>query len=207
MYRAKKTVSILLLVVILLTLLYTIEFHLSSSYQSDMPLLPLNEAYTMQKSSNKEFKITQSKPEIAMSQLENNMDIIVRTTCWSRFIQEYNQWFVPSFKMFWHFNNTKVHVLIDAEQKNNLKCHKDFTRNLPRADILLREPAKDPSIYRNRGRLRMIWDYFYPELITKEKYVAFMDADSMFVTIVTPESIFKDNTKPVVNARVGLVEN
>ena len=74
----------------------------------------------------------------------------------------------------------------------------------PYADIAFREPAKDPSIYVNSGRQRMIWDYMYPESYTRAKYVAFMDTDSMFVTTVTPESLFKNNTKPIVNARIGL---
>ena len=96
--------------------------------------------------------------------------------------------------------------MIDAEQRTKLNsgCIEDFTGNPPHAEIGFREPARDPEIYLNSGRQRMIWDYFYPEAYTKAKYVAFMDTDAMFVTTVTPDSLFKDNIKPVVNARIGL---
>ena len=132
------------------------------------------------------------------------MDIVIRTTCGDRYQHEYNKWYVPSFKIFWRFNNFKVKVVIDAEQKNLTDCIRDYTKNMRNSDIVFRQPAKDPSIYQHSERQRMIWDYFYPESFSHAQYVAFMDTDSMFVTTVTPESLFKDTVKPVVNARIGL---
>ena len=48
----------------------------------------------------------------------------------------------------------------------------------------------------------MFLSYFYPEEYTSAEYVGFVDTDTMFTTVVTPNMLFV-NGKPTVQARIG----
>ena len=72
----------------------------------------------------------------------------------------------------------------------------------PYPRLCYRKPAKDPRIYQHGERKRMYWDGFYPEACTTAEYVGFIDTDTLWSSLVTPESLF-ENGKAVVLPRIG----
>ena len=127
----------------------------------------------------------------------------VRLTYSLRWANEYKNVLVRSMKLFVPNKIAKLLVVLDAENQENIKFGEDIKKEWPYPDICYRPPG-DPMIYHGWGKARMFWDMMHPDLCTNATYVGFIDTDTFFDTVVTPQLLFEDS-KPIIVAKIGLV--
>ena len=126
----------------------------------------------------------------------------VRFTYSPRWATEYKNVLVRSMKLFVPSNIAKLVVVLDEENPQNKQFGDEIKKEWPYPDICFRPPG-DPEIYYGWGKARMFWDMMHPDLCTNATYVGFVDTDTLFDTIVTPQLLFEDN-KPIIVAKIGL---
>jgi len=126
----------------------------------------------------------------------------VRFTYTPRFANEYRNVLVRSMKLFVPNNIAKLVVVLDAERPENKKFAEEIKKEWPYPEICFRDPG-DPKVYYNWGKGRMFWDMMHPDLCTNATYVGFVDTDTFFDTLVTPQLLFEES-KPVIVGKIGL---
>ena len=142
----------------------------------------------------------------------DNLQLYVRLNS-SRGWGEARSYLLPSLQMFWP--HSKLLVVLDQEDPvervfaNNVaeKC-KEFQPVVVKGVTV--PPPTLPGIAKRKnawgvqflGYYQGQMDMLYADKITTSKYVAFVDTDTVFTTLVTPESIFADSQKPRI---IGMV--
>ena len=126
----------------------------------------------------------------------------VRFTYSPRFAHEYKNVLIRSMKLFVPNNIAKLIVVLDDENPENKKFAEEIKKEWPYPDICYRAPG-DPKIYYGWGKGRMFWDMMHPDLCTNISYVGFVDTDTFFDTLVTPQLLFEES-KPIIVAKIGL---
>ena len=117
------------------------------------------------------------------------------------FVRLYTGWFLRSLKLFWPDSRLKLTLVLDAERQEDRNLGERLSKIWPRPKIAYLQPG-NTSVYQGNQRRRMFLSYFYPEQYVTAEYVGFIDADTMFTTVVTPELLFADS-RPTVQARIG----
>ena len=130
-----------------------------------------------------------------------SLELVIRTNSQEKFIRLYLTWFLKSLKLFWPEHRQNVTLVLDDENNEDHVTGTRLSQKWPYRKIFYRKPG-DTSIYTNDQRRRMFLSYFYPEEYTSAEYVGFVDTDTMFTTVVTPNMLFV-NGKPTVQARIG----
>ena len=130
-----------------------------------------------------------------------SLELVIRTNSFPRFIRLYSTWFLKSLKLFWAETRLNLTLVMDDENKEDHATGQRLANKWPYPKIAYRKPG-DPSVYTYNQRRRMFLSYFYPEEYTTAEYVGFVDTDTMFTTVVTPNMLFVDG-RPTVQARIG----
>ena len=126
----------------------------------------------------------------------------VRFTYSPRWANEYRNVLVRSMKLFVPTNMTYLLVVLDAENPENRKFGRQIEREWPYPDVCYLPPG-NTRIYYGWGKARMFWDMMHPDRCTKATYVGYVDTDTLFDTLVTPQLLFEDS-KPIIVAKIGL---
>ena len=132
-----------------------------------------------------------------------DFDLYLRMSNWDRFVNEYKRWFVNSYKVFWPSERINSLILVlDNNSRQDHAVGKALQSMWPYPRVCYRDPANERRIYHENERKRMYWDGFYPEACTNATYVGFVDCDTVWSSLVTPNSLFENN-KPVILPRIG----
>jgi len=127
----------------------------------------------------------------------------VRMTYSPRFATEYKNVFVRSMKLFVPNSIAKLLVVLDAENMMDKKFAEEIMNEWPYPDVCYMTQGNH-HVYFKSGKARMFWDMMHPDLCTNATYVGFVDTDTLFDTIVTPQLLFEDS-KPIIVAKIGQV--
>ena len=130
-----------------------------------------------------------------------SLELAIRTNSHPKFIATYSTWFLKSLKLFWPDHRLNLTLVLDDESKQDHTTGSRLANLWPYPKIAYRTPG-DPSIYTFNQRRRMYLSYFYPEEYVSAEYVGFVDTDTMFTTVVTPQMLFVEG-KPTIQARIG----
>ena len=130
-----------------------------------------------------------------------SLELAIRTNSVRGFMRLYSTWFIKSLKLFWPVHRLNVTLVMDDENKVDHAWGSRLSKIWPYPKIAYLTQG-DPSVYAFNQRRRMFLSYFYPEEYVTAEYVGFVDTDTMFTTVVTPQSLFH-NGKPIVQARIG----
>eukprot|EP01084_Bolivina_argentea_P103905 186085_1 len=156
----------------------------------------------------------------------NHYILFLRATSNKR--QIFHDDFYRTFKFFWPFNSIPANLLIILDEENEsdhqfaLELHQIFKSDLKNEIanksfnywITFDEPGND-TIYNQKGWNRQQWskmwcDKFLMKLNIFDifTYIGFIDTDTIFTSIITPQSIFTypyniDNPKPITIVNLG----
>lgn len=128
--------------------------------------------------------------------------LYLRFTSGQRWENEYKNVLLRTMKIFLPEERAKLLLVLDNEKKQDHALGDRLKSEWPHPEICYRDPG-DGNIYHNWGKARMFWDMMYPDVCTKVPYVGFIDTDTFFSTLVTPNLLF-ENGKPVIVAKIGL---
>ena len=132
-----------------------------------------------------------------------DFDLFLRMSSRERHVTEYKMWFVQSYKYFWPPERIDSLILVlDDEVAKDHEVGKTLQSTWPFPPICYRKPLKNRGIYHGNERMRMYWDGFFPETCTSATYVGYVDSDTVWSSLVTPNSPFEDG-KPIVLPRIG----
>ena len=127
--------------------------------------------------------------------------LYLRFTSGPRFEKEYHDDLIRTMKLFYPKERAKLLVVLDDEKEADHKLGEKLHAEWPFPQICYRKPG-DPRIYYGWGKARMFWDMMYPDACTNVEYVGYVDTDTFFSTIVTPQ-LFFENNKPIIVAKIG----
>ncbi len=108
--------------------------------------------------------------------------------------RDYYTMLVPSMKYFW-FLPVNLTVVLDDTPEDRLFAE-NISNSFPFPLICFDKPL-DPKYYNNIGHSLQQLSMFYVEGCFTNKYVGFVDSDTFFSTMVTPELMF-NGSKPIV---------
>ena len=128
--------------------------------------------------------------------------LYLRFTSGQRWENEYHNVLIRTMKIFIPHERAKLLVVLDNEKAQDHKLGKKLKQEWPHPQICYRDPG-DPNIYHNWGKSRMFWDMMHPDHCTNAAYVGYIDTDTFFSTLVTPNQLF-ENGKPIIVAKIGL---
>ena len=134
-----------------------------------------------------------------------NFAIYVRFASFNpRWPKEFEDVFLRSMRLFFPMDRAKLLVVLDDERKEDHQLGEKLKTIWPKPDVCFLEPG-DPSMYKNNGKGRMFLDMLYPDNCTDIEYVGYVDTDTFFDTLVTPQLLFdtEDNNKPIIVAKIG----
>lgn len=123
------------------------------------------------------------------------------TTGKDRWVKEYSDVLVRTMKLFFPLDRAKLLVVLDKEKKKDHDFGKEIKHYWPYPDICYSDPG-DPQTYHYWGKSRMFLDMFYPDACTNLPYVGYVDTDTFFSTLVTPDLLF-ENGKPIIVGKIG----
>ena len=129
------------------------------------------------------------------------LELALRMNSKPAFIKLYTTWFLKSLKLFWPKDRLNLTLILDDEAKEDHAAADRLSNMWPSPKIVYLKPG-NASVYGGNQRRRMFLSYFYPEDYISAEYVGFVDADTMFVTPVTPQILFA-NGRPTIQARIG----
>ncbi len=112
---------------------------------------------------------------------------------------DYFKILVPSMKYFW-FLPVNLTVVLDDTPEDK-KFGKEVANTFPFPKICY-DRKFDPKYYSNKGYFLQQLSMFYVEECFDQKYVGFIDTDTLFVTSTTPELMFH-RAKPIVLGHYG----
>ena len=119
-----------------------------------------------------------------------------------RWATEYKNVLVRSMKLFVPPRMANLVVVLDEESPESKIFADEIEKEWPYPEVCFRPPG-DTRVYYGWSKARMFWDMMHPDLCTNATYVGYVDTDTLFDTIVTPQLLFEDN-KPIIVAKIGL---
>ena len=131
-----------------------------------------------------------------------NFTFYLRLTYSPRSLHEYKDVLVPSMKLFVPNEIAKLVVVLDGEKSDDHKFGNQIKTQWPFPKICYAMQG-DASVYHGWGKARMFWDMMHPDQCTASTYTGYIDTDTMFDTMVTPQLLFEYG-KPVIVAKIGL---
>ena len=130
-----------------------------------------------------------------------DFNFYVRMTYNHRFAKEYRRVLIGSMKIFVPNKLAHLVVALDKEKEKDHEFGEEIKKEWPYPTICYVDRG-DPQIYYGLGKVRMYWDMMYADTCTNSTYVGFLDTDTLFDTLVTPELLFEGG-KPVIIAKIG----
>lgn len=121
-----------------------------------------------------------------------------------RLYDNYVRWFLKSYRLFWPRELNNLTIVLNNELRGDHLMGKKLASLWPYPRIAFLDPPSSDAIGNNdvSERFRMYYDGFFPDKYTTAEYVGFSDTDTMFTTVVTPESLFK-NGRAIVVGYIG----
>ena len=119
----------------------------------------------------------------------------------SQYVKLYKKCFLKSLKVFWPEDQLRLTLVLDDERREDHDIGGDLSQQWPKPVVVYAKPGNS-SVYHSNQRRRMYLSYFYPEEYVTAEYVGFVDVDTMFTTVITPDVLFA-NGRPTVQARIG----
>ena len=126
---------------------------------------------------------------------------------------EARSYLLPSLQMFWP--QSKLLVVLDQEDPVEREFSEIVTETCKEFKPVVVKGVTVPlpnlsGLVERTNRMNQLFlgyyqgqlDMLYADKMTTSKYVAFVDTDTVFTTLVTPESIFADSKKPRI---IGMV--
>ena len=129
--------------------------------------------------------------------------LYLRFTSSQRWEREYHNVLIRTMKIFMPHERAKLLVVLDNEKPQDHKLGDKLKQEWPNPEVCYIDPGY-ADIYHRWGKSRMFWDMMHPDHCTNVPYVGFIDTDTFFNTLVTPNQLF-ENGKPVIVAKIGLV--
>ena len=129
------------------------------------------------------------------------VELALRMNSGSKYVQLYKECFLKTLKVFWPEDRLKLTLVLDDESKEDHVTGDLLSSVWPMPAIAFVKPG-NTTVYHGNQRRRMFLGYFYPEEYVTTKYVGFVDVDTLFTTVVTPEMLFVGG-RPTVQARIG----
>ena len=117
------------------------------------------------------------------------------------YLKLYKTCLLKSLKAFWQEDRLRLTLVLDDERKEDHAIGDILSQLWPRPIIVYSNPG-NTSVYHSNQRRRMYLNYFYPEEYVTAEYVGFVDVDTIFTTVITPDVLFS-NGRPTVQARIG----
>ena len=128
--------------------------------------------------------------------------LYLRLTAGPRWEREYEDVLIRTMKLFFPKERAKLLLVLDDEKQEDHNLGERMKREWPFPEICYMKPG-DKGIYHGWGKARMFWDMMYPDNCTNATYVGYVDSDTFFSTLVTPQLLF-ENDKPIIVAKIGL---
>ena len=129
------------------------------------------------------------------------LELALRMKSDPQYVNLYKACFMKSLRLFWPEDRLRLTLVLDDESKEDHATGKLLSKTWPNPAIVYLQPG-NASVYHSNQRRRMYLSYFYPEKYVTAEYVGFVDTDTMFTTVVTPELLFA-NGRPTIQARIG----
>ena len=129
-----------------------------------------------------------------------SLELALRMNSNPSFIKLYSSWFIMSLKVFWPQERLNLTLLLDDESKEDHATGELISKVWPWPKLVYLQPWNE-YVYKNQ-RQRMYLSYFYPEEYVTAEYVGFVDSDTLFTTVITPQMLFVDG-RPTIQARIG----
>ena len=129
--------------------------------------------------------------------------LYLRLTSGLRWEQEYRNNLIRTMNLFFPYDRAKLLVVLDNEKDEDHLFGDKIKGEWPYPRLCYRDPSAIDA-YRGLGKVRMFWDMMYPDECTNVSYVGYVDTDTFFSTLVTPQLLF-DNGKPIIIAKIGQV--
>ena len=129
------------------------------------------------------------------------LELALRMNSDPQYVNLYKACFLKSLRLFWPEDRLRLTVVLDDESKEDHVTGKLLSKTWPKPTVVYLQPG-EASVYQGNQRRRMYLSYFYPEQYVTAEYVGFVDTDTMFTTVVTPELLFASG-RPTIQARIG----
>ncbi|XP_065661821.1 uncharacterized protein LOC136084796 [Hydra vulgaris] len=145
---------------------------------------------------------TTKKPWDSLPSFELNIRL---TSIEPRWFWTYQRWFLKSLKLFWPQELYNLTIVLNAELTGDRLLGDQIASMWPFPKVVYIEKPITIAIgdKKNSDRFRMYYDAFFPDLYTEADFIGFVDTDTLFITPVTPQSLFEGN-KPIV---IGIAGN
>ena len=128
--------------------------------------------------------------------------LYVRFSSSQRWENEFKNVLLRTMKIFFPQEKVKLLAVLDNEKKDDHELGARISREWPYPEICYRDPGNS-AVYHNWGKARMFWDMMHPDECTDLPYVGYVDTDTFFDTLVTPNLLF-ENGKPVIVGKIGM---
>ena len=128
--------------------------------------------------------------------------LYLRLTAGKRWEHEFKNVLIRTMRIFFPKERAKLVVALDDEKQEDHDLGERMKTEWPFPDICYMKPG-DKGVYHGWGKGRMFWDMMYPDKCTNATYVGYVDSDTFFSTLVTPQLLFEDG-KPIIVAKIGL---
>jgi len=152
-----------------------------------------------------------------------NLSLFVRMSASHVSLGTYENMLRPSMLIFWPWREAGLVVMLgddpdildrkesrapakdqktDAYQEKRSKASEYLTKQAPFPRVLSPLNEDNPDIFA-APRARQQYAYFFADLYTSSEFVGLVDTDTLFITPVTPSSLFDIEGKPHVIGIVG----
>ena len=131
--------------------------------------------------------------------------LYVRFSSSQRWENEFKNVLLRTMKIFFPQEKVKLLAVLDNEKKEDHKLGARISKEWPHPDICYRDPG-NPTVYHNWGKARMFWDMMHPDECTNLPYVGYVDTDTFFDTLVTPNLLFETRGKSLIFSSYTLFE-
>ena len=131
------------------------------------------------------------------------LELYVQFTNNGGWAKDFEHWLMRSVDLFWPEEHRKVTVVLDGWKASDHGFGCYVLSKWPRHQVnVCYRNQMDPKVYQNDGHNQIYLDMMHADTCIRSEYVGFVDTDSMFVTVITPNLLF-ENKKPIVVGRIG----
>ena len=130
------------------------------------------------------------------------LELYVRFTNNGGWAKDFEHWLMRSVDLFWPEEYRNLTVVLDGWKASDHEFGRYVLSKWPRQVNVCYRDQMDPKVYHNDGHNQMYLDMMHADTCIRSEYVGFVDTDSMFVTVITPNLLF-ENKKPIVVGRIG----
>lgn len=192
-FKLYKFLNIMLCCAILLAVLeFNIKLGTAQKAENHIDCDYIN---NLNKTNNSSIEIQPAKPQLP------TLTLLIRA--YHASIDEILRWTFPSFQTFWPWEKMKVKwvVVLDKESDLDVKNSWKLSVAFPYPKVEYESLPLNPNIFhgkfKTKGYDRQQYSNFFCDLYTNDSVIGIVDSDAIFISAVTPKSLF-ERGKPVV---------